>query len=220
MGRLMFGRLVSTKRFPSRHSAMSQSLHRLTQLIGHLRPAAVAAELPEKDPRFTKSGGNAMVHFPQIISRAASASPQMPSMSANESERNSNTWLDDFANSAVPGKEMTAGLFRMNAGQPLTYIYTYEEVKLILDGEFLLTDGTGQKVVAKAGDLMHFPKGSRIIFDTLSTALGYFCGQRAAGTGDYVEPVTDPELRTALASNPRMVHHAGAVKLPLPRLAT
>lgn len=113
---------------------------------------------------------------------------------------------------------MTAGLFRMNAGQPLTYIYTYEEVKLIVDGEFLLTDGTGQKVVAKAGDVMHFPKGSRIIFDTPNTALGYFCGQRALGTGDYVEPVTDPELQKAIASNPRMVHHAGAIRLPLPKM--
>ena len=42
-----------------------------------------------------------------------------------------------------------------------------------------MTDGTGQKVVAKAGDLMYFPCGSKITFDTPDTALGYFCGQRA-----------------------------------------
>jgi len=167
-------------------------------------------ELPLRDPRFVRSGGTAMVHIPQITAKATAKNPQIPSMTANESERNSETWLDDFASSPVPGKEMTAGLFRMNAGPALEYVYIYEEIKLIVEGEFHLTDGTGQKVVAKAGDLMYFPKGSKITFATPNTALGYFCGQRAKGTGDYVEPVTDPELKAALASNPRMVHHKQA----------
>ena len=57
-----------------------------------------------------------------------------------------------------------------------------EELKLILEGEFHLTDGTGQEVVAKAGDLMHFPKGAKILFNTPKTALGYYCGQRKGGT--------------------------------------
>lgn len=150
-----------------------------------------------------------MVHYPQIVSRALSTNPEISKMGATESERNSNTWLEDLATSPVPGKEMTAGLFRMNAGQALQYVYTYEEVKYIVDGEFHLTDGTGKKVVAKAGDLMYFPKGSRITFDTPNTALGYFCGQRAVGTGDYVEPVTDLELKKALADNPTMMHYPG-----------
>lgn len=159
-----------------------------------------------------------MVHYPQIVSRAVSTNPQMTKMGANESERNSNTWLDDFATSPVPGKEMTAGLFRMNAGKPLQYVYTYEEVKYIVDGEFHLTDGTGKKVIAKAGDLMHFPKGSRITFDTPNTALGYFCGQRVTGTGDYVEPVTDPDLKKAVAANPTMMHYPGIRTLSMPKM--
>ena len=32
-------------------------------------------------------------------------------------------------------------------------MHRYEEVKYIVDGEFHLTDGTGQKVVAKQGDV-------------------------------------------------------------------
>jgi len=159
-----------------------------------------------------------MIHFPQIISKAIKESPQIAKMVATESERNSKTWLEDFASSAVKDKEMQAGLFRMNAGNALDYIYTYEEMKFTVDGVFHLTDGTGQKVVAKAGDLMYFPKGSRIKFDTPDTALGYFCGQRAAGTGDYVEPVTDPDLKKCLAANPAMVHFPAAGKWPLPKM--
>ena len=45
-----------------------------------------------------------------------------------------------------------------------------------------LTDGTGQEAVARAGDLMHFPNGSKIVFNTPKTALGYYCGQRKGGT--------------------------------------
>lgn len=175
-------------------------------------------ELPLRSAEFTTSGGKAMVHYPQIVSRADPTDPKMPKMTANESELNSNTWLEDFATSPVVGKEMTAGLFRMNAGKPLQYVYTYEEVKYIVDGEFHLTDGTGKKVVAKAGDLMLFPKGSRITFATPSTALGYFCGQRAPDTGDYVEPVTDAELRKAIADNPSMNHYPGVRGLSLPKM--
>jgi hypothetical protein len=53
-------------------------------------------------------------------------------MSANESERDSATWLEDLAGSAVPGKEMASGLFRMNKGPTLQYTYTYEEIKYIV----------------------------------------------------------------------------------------
>ena len=88
-------------------------------------------------------------------------------MESNESERNSQTWLEDLATSAVPGRELTSGLFRMNHGELLQYTYTYEEVKYIVDGEFHLTDGTGQKVVAVAGDIMYFPGHYKALADTI-----------------------------------------------------
>ena len=36
----------------------------------------------------------------------------------------SQTWLEDFATSDVEGRELTCGLFRMNAGEALQYTYT------------------------------------------------------------------------------------------------
>jgi ethanolamine utilization protein EutQ len=59
-----------------------------------------------------------------------------------------------------------------------SYYYDYEELKFIVSGEFHLTDGTGQKIVAKAGDLVYFPNGTSVIFDTPSEAIGCFTGQR------------------------------------------
>lgn len=153
-----------------------------------------------------------MQHFPQIVALATSDKPQISKMVGNESERLSQTWLEDLATSDVAGKEMTSGLFRMNKGNPLQYTYTYEEIKYIVDGVFHLTDGTGQTVVAQAGDLMYFPAGSRITFDTPSTALGCFCGQRRFG-----EEETNPaEAATLGAINPPMVHYPGAASLQMP----
>merc|ERR1719163_1095366 len=112
------------------------------------------------------------MHYPGVRTLS------LPKMAATVSERDSQTWLGDVAASKVPGKEMVSGFYRENAGKALEYYYDYEEMKFIVEGEFHLTDGTGQKVVAKAGDLMYFPKDSSIVFDTPESALGFFCGQR------------------------------------------
>ena len=95
----------------------------------------------------------------------------MPKMVGDASMRNSETtFLDIVSNETTPGtdgKEMVAGLFRMlNSGGSLQYTYTYEEIKYIVEGTFIMTDGTGQRVEAKAGDLVYFPKGCQINFDT------------------------------------------------------
>ena len=57
-------------------------------------------------------------------------------------------------------KPITCGLYRLEAGTPLVYEYTYHEMKIIVDGEFDISDGTGQEVHAVAGDVFYFPKGS------------------------------------------------------------
>ena len=59
-----------------------------------------------------------------------------------------------------------------------TYTYTYHEMKLIIDGEFKITDETGTEVIATVGDLLYFPKGSTITFSTPDYGVGFFCGQR------------------------------------------
>ena len=87
----------------------------------------------------------------------------------------------EFAISDDLEKPITSGLFRLKAGQSLKYTYIYHEMKLIVDGSFIIEDETGQKVTAKPGDLFYFPKGTSITFSTPDFGLGFFCGQRGEG---------------------------------------
>ena len=87
-------------------------------------------------------------------------------------------FLKDFSVSEDIEKPITSGLFRLEAGESLEYTYTYHEMKLIVDGSFIIQDESGQKVTAKPGDLFYFPKGSAITFSTQDFGLGFFCGQR------------------------------------------
>lgn len=47
-------------------------------------------------------------------------------------------------------------------------------MKIILEGEFEISDETGQKVKATPGDVFFFPKGSKITFTTESYGLGFY----------------------------------------------
>jgi len=117
--------------------------------------------------------------------------------------------MKDLAMSTVPGKEMTVGLYRLNAGPTLNYTYTYEEFKFIVEGEWILTDGTGQVVHAKAGDLMYFPMGTNLVFDANAapkTGLGYYMAQRTGGPECDAGVVVTAAVKAAMASNPKMVH--------------
>ncbi|MGE4575861.1 MAG: cupin domain-containing protein [Candidatus Pseudothioglobus sp.] len=89
-----------------------------------------------------------------------------------------NAYLKDFAISNDENAPITAGLFRLEKGESITYDYTYEEMKLIIDGEFHISDGSGEEITATKGDLIYFPKGSVITFRTDDFGLGYFVGQR------------------------------------------
>jgi ethanolamine utilization protein EutQ len=80
----------------------------------------------------------------------------------------------------VPGVRLCGGVFELFAGEPLDYEYTYDEMKLVVEGEFHLTDlDSGQRVVARAKDVLFFPQGSRIRFETPDRALGFYTGQRS-----------------------------------------
>ena len=92
-----------------------------------------------------------------------------------------NAFLDDFAISDDADKAITAGCYRLEAGESMTYTYTYHEMKLIIDGEITIADDTGQSVTATRGDLFYFPAGSTITFSTDDFGLGYFVGQRGEG---------------------------------------
>lgn len=113
----------------------------------------------------------AMKHVGKVLGQT------LPAMEGEDAA----AFLQDFAVSDDTDKPITCGLFRLEAGAPMTYTYTYHEMKLIVDGEFEITDETGQTVTATAGDLFYFPKGSTITFTTPSFGLGFFCGQRGEG---------------------------------------
>ncbi|MDF9717909.1 hypothetical protein [Nocardioides sp. ChNu-99] len=81
------------------------------------------------------------------------------------------------------GSSMCSGFFELrHTDEPLVYLYEYDEMKVVLEGEFLLEDvDTGQRTVARAKDAIFFPKGSRIAFSTPSYALAFYAGDRDAG---------------------------------------
>jgi len=80
------------------------------------------------------------------------------------------------------GSAMCSGFFELrHTDEPLYYEYEYDEMKVVLEGEFLLENReTGQTMVAKAKDAIFFPKGSKIHFSTPSYALAFYTGLRDA----------------------------------------
>jgi len=85
---------------------------------------------------------------------------------------------DVFANPG--GAEISSGFFELLAGEPLDYEYTYDEMKVVVEGQFHVTDlDSGQQVVARAKDVLFFPKGSRIRFETPERGLGFYTGHRS-----------------------------------------
>lgn len=94
-----------------------------------------------------------------------------------------NAFLGDVIHSdSEPDKTLSAGFYRQEKGEPLKYTYTYDEMKIILEGDFSLEDETGKKVDAKPGDVFYFPKGTTITFTSTDYGLAWFVGLRPTGT--------------------------------------
>ena len=91
-----------------------------------------------------------------------------------------NAFLGDLYSSdkTNPEHPISAGMFRLVKGEPLTYTYKYDEMKIILEGDYTITDSTGQSVTASPGDVFYFPKGSTITFTTTDYGLAFYCGAR------------------------------------------
>ncbi|CAG9942911.1 unnamed protein product [Clonostachys rosea f. rosea IK726] len=111
----------------------------------------------------------AMKVFPQAQSKY-----QIPLLAGN------NAYLGDVFSSdkTNPDKPISAGFYRLKEGEPLTYTYKYDEMKIILEGDYTISDETGQKHVATPGDVFFFPKGSTITFTTQNGGLAFYVGQR------------------------------------------
>lgn len=77
-----------------------------------------------------------------------------------------------------PSTPISAGFYRLAPGPELVYTYTYDEMKIIVDGEFEISDGAGKNVTAGRGDVFFFPKGAKITFRTEKGGLAWYCGQR------------------------------------------
>jgi len=94
---------------------------------------------------------------------------------------NENAFLGDIATSTDSKAPISAGFYRLEPGTPLVYDYTYHEMKIIVSGSFDISDETGKKVHAVAGDVLYFPKGSKITFTTEEGGLAFYTGQRKEG---------------------------------------
>jgi ethanolamine utilization protein EutQ (cupin superfamily) len=75
-------------------------------------------------------------------------------------------------------KPISCGFYRLEKGTPLVYTYTYDEMKIILEGQFQITDETGQTVTASPGDVFYFPKGAKITFTTEDYGLAFYVSDR------------------------------------------
>lgn len=87
----------------------------------------------------------AFKHYPQAQTKF------QPPLIANE-----NAFLGDVYTSTDDKKPISAGFYRLEKGTPLVYEYTYDEMKIIVDGEFEISDETDQKPVhAVKGDVFY-----------------------------------------------------------------
>ncbi|RNL61734.1 cupin domain-containing protein [Arthrobacter oryzae] len=76
------------------------------------------------------------------------------------------------------GSVMSAGFFELKASEPL--VYTYNEMKVVIRGESILTDQTtGEVMPAKERDVLFFPKGTTVKFEPPEYGLGFFTGHRS-----------------------------------------
>ncbi|KAL1311325.1 hypothetical protein AAFC00_001502 [Neodothiora populina] len=93
---------------------------------------------------------------------------------------NENAFLGDVLSSEkhAPETPISMGFYRLMAGTPLVYKYTYDEMKIMLEGHMDITDETGQTVHAVPGDVLYFPKGATITFTTKTYGLACYTGQR------------------------------------------
>lgn len=88
-------------------------------------------------------------------------------------------FLGDTFVSQDKDKTICAGFFHLEKGNELVYDYDYDEMKIVVEGTFIISDGTGQKVTATVGDVLYFPAGCHVVFNTPDRAVGFFTGQRA-----------------------------------------
>lgn len=91
-----------------------------------------------------------------------------------------NAFIKDVVFSNDPDSPIVCGLFRMEKGAPLEYTYTYDDVKIILEGEMTISEEGGATIEARPGDIFLYKEGAKVTFASNSFGLGIYCGQRSA----------------------------------------
>ncbi|KAL8663021.1 MAG: hypothetical protein Q9202_004251 [Teloschistes flavicans] len=110
---------------------------------------------------------------------------------------NGNAFLGDvFSTSDINRPNpLSAGFYHLRPGPELVYTYTYDEMKILVDGDMQIAqldasaggehDGkqdenlVKEEVDAKAGDVFFFPKGAVVRFRTRGGGKAWFVGGRA-----------------------------------------
>lgn len=92
-----------------------------------------------------------------------------------------NAYLQDTVSSNSDSSPITSGFFRMEAGNPLEYTYSYDECKIMLEGEMTITEDNGETIVMKPGDVVYFDSGTKVTFSSTSSGTAFYVGQRKLG---------------------------------------
>ncbi len=92
-----------------------------------------------------------------------------------------NAYLEDVGSSNDASAPISYGFFKMEAGNPLEYTYSYDECKVIVEGEMTIEEVGGETVHVSAGDVLFFSKGTKTVFSSKTFGLGFYCGQRKQG---------------------------------------
>lgn len=90
-------------------------------------------------------------------------------------------FLKDVVSSSHATAPITAGFFRMEAGNPLEYTYSYDECKLMLEGEMTIAPEGGEAVTLKPGDMVFFDAGTKAVFSSATSGTVFYVGQRKEG---------------------------------------
>ena len=90
-------------------------------------------------------------------------------------------YLSELATSNNVDAPITAGFFRLEAGAPLEYTYSYDEFKLMLEGEMTLVEQGGATVTLSPGDVVFFDAGTTVTFSSASSGTVFYVGQRKEG---------------------------------------
>jgi len=92
-----------------------------------------------------------------------------------------NAFLQDTVSSDSENAPISGGFFRMEAGNSLEYTYSYDECKIMLEGEMTITEKGGETVIMKPGDVIYFASGTTVIFSSQTSGTAFYVGQRKFG---------------------------------------